>query len=301
MRALRRSTSSEAALSSLAPEVVVGDILNPASLRSAMDGCELVFHAAAISQYWRNGVDLLYRVNVAGTRNVLRTALKLGVDRVVLTSSVATLGVPTADNALLTESTDYNMVPDRFHYGHSKLLAEAELHRIAASGLDVICVNPSTVIGARDVNFIGGEILRRARKGWLWLAPPGGMGVVSAKHVGLGHVLAAELGRSDERYILNGENILHRDLLAIVAAEVGGRPPLFTFPKSALTGTAAAARAISKLRGVSLPTVFTQADLSARKMYFDGHKARRELGVPQSTARVAVREAWLWYRQEGML
>jgi len=194
VRALRRASSRLTALNGLEPELVIGDIMDVGSLRNAMAGCEVVFHAAAVSQYWRNSVDLLYQS-------------ASGVARVVVTSSVAVLGVPSNDHPVLDESATFNRPPGRFHYGYSKVLTEAEAARAIAGGLDVVCVNPASVIGRRDVYFVGGEVLRTAKRGLAFVAPPGGMGIVAAEVVGLGHVLAAERGRTGERYILNGENI----------------------------------------------------------------------------------------------
>lgn len=301
VRALRRESSALDALTGLTPEMVMGDVLDSDSLRAAMTGCQLVFHAAAISQYWRNKPDLIYTVNVIGTRNVLEAARSRGVDRVVFTSSVAALGVPTRSNQLITEEAWYNWPPGRFHYGHSKLLAEGEVGRAVARGLDVVSVNPTTVIGRRDVNHVGGEILRVVKKGWFLLAPPGGMGVVSAQATGIGHVLAAERGRTGERYILSGENISHRRMMEIVASVVGGTPPLATIPRTLMRGAVALAWQGLKFAGVDAPSFLAQMDLSTRDMYFDGSKATRELGMPYVDAATAIREAWSWYRQQGEL
>lgn len=304
VRALRRASSRLTALNGLEPELVTGDIMDSDSLRSAMAGCELVFHAAAVSQYWRNSLSLLYESNVTGTCNVLEAARMCGVSRVVVTSSVAALGIPSKDHAILDESATFNWPPERFHYGHSKVLVEAEISRAVAAGLDVVCVNPATVIGRRDVYFVGGEILRTVRRGFTLVAPAGGMGVVAAEAVGLGHVLAAERGRVGERYILNGANIAHSDFLKMVASVVGGRAPRFTVPRAAMRVASALARAIlggSRQSVARFSAMLSQLELSGLDMYFDGGKAERELGVPRIGARAAVEDAWAWYQHEGLL
>jgi dihydroflavonol-4-reductase len=323
VRAMRRTTSRLDALTGLEPELVVGDVLDYASLCHAMEGCDWVFHAAAISQYWRNTPDLIYEVNVTGTDNVLRAARAQGVQRVIVTSSVAALGVPRRPGQLMDESAAFNLPPARFHYGHSKVLVEAAVQRVVRPpsdevdaaptasrmprGLDVVIVNPVSVIGQRDVYFVGGEILRVMRRGLGWAAPPGGMGVVSAKAVGLGHVLAAERGRVGERYILNGENVAHRQLMELVAQVVGARRPVLRLPRwwmMALVGlldlVAWGQRAMPRLSHIPLPAA-EQVWLSAKDMYFDGRKAARELGFPRTSALEAVHEAWDWYVDQGML
>ena len=209
VRAMRRSSSQLDALAGLEPEIVTGNVLDKASLVQAMAHCNLVFHVAAISEYWRSSPEQIYHVNVTGTRRVLEAAMQCRIERVVFTSSVAVLGKPTFPGEVLNEASQFSHYPIPFHYGHSKVLAEAEVQQHVKNGLDVVVVNPASVIGQRDVNYIGGELISAAVKGWAIAAPSGGMGIVSAKDVGTGHVLAAESGKTGARYILNGENIPH--------------------------------------------------------------------------------------------
>ena len=299
--AMHRSTSRLDALEGLTPEFIEGDVLDTASLEHAMAGCDIVFHVAAVSEYWRAPPKQIYRINVAGTRNILQTAIKCHIDRVVYTSSVAVFGLPTFRGEILNESSEfsYSFIP--FHYGHSKWLAEAEVDRCVAQGLDVVTVNPASVIGQRDINYIGGELIKTAKKGWFIAAPSGGMGVVSAKDVGLGHLLAAEIGQTGARYILNGENLPHYDLLKIVASEIAVSPPRFVLP--AIIG-----RALARLMhilnqgGIRLKAVDPiQMYLSTIDMYFDSIKAISELGFEPRSAVDAVKEAVNWYKQYGML
>lgn len=301
VRALRRETSSLAALVGLDPELAIGDVLDAPALRAAMDGCEVVFHAAAISQYWRNSPETIYTINVTGTHNVLQAARESGVRRVVFTSSVGALGIPLKRGALLDETATFNLPPARFPYGHSKALAEVEVQRAVAEGLDVVIVNPATVIGQRDIGFVGGEFLRAAQQGKAFAAPPGGVGVISASAVGRGHVLALERGRRGERYILSGENILYRELMAVVADIVGARRPWFVIPRPALEIAALAAQGAGRFRRAAPLVDANQMRLSVRRLYFDTSKAERELGLLSVPARRGVEEAWAWYQAQGLL
>ena len=301
VRAMQRSTSSLQALDGLEPEMVVGDVLDFDSLRAAMAGCDWVVHAAAISQYWRNGADLIYKVNVEGTRNVLQAAQETDVQRLVFTSSVAALGLATESQTLVDETSSFNLPPERFPYGHSKVLAEEVVQDAVRDGLDAVIVNPVPVIGQRDIGFVGGEFLRAAKQGKAVVAPPGGSGVVSARIVGVGHVLAAERGRTGERYILNGENLPFRDLMTLVADVVGARPPWFVIPRPAMRLFAATVALANRLHNGPPLIDDVQARLSAHHLYFDGSKAAQELGFPHVPARAAVEEAWTWYRKHDML
>jgi dihydroflavonol-4-reductase len=300
VRAMRRATSSLDALDGLHPEIVVGDILDPPSLQAALRGCELVFHVAAVSDYWRTPAERIYEVNVKGTRHVLAAALEAGVERVVYTSSVGALGVPKPGH-LLDESDTFNLAPRRFPYGHSKHLAEEAVREAIALGLDAVIVNPAAVIGARDVHFIGGSLLREVRRGLSWFAPPGGLNWVEARTLGLGHVLAAENGRTGERYILGGENVSHHEALTTVAQVVGGRRPLGTLPRSALDLAALLVDAFNALWPGTPRLSGEQTRMSGVEICCDCSKARRELGFPETPFRVGVERAYAWYIAHGDL
>ncbi|NLF02777.1 MAG: NAD-dependent epimerase/dehydratase family protein [Anaerolineales bacterium] len=300
VRALRRSRSSLAALAGLAPELVDGDILEPASLHRAMQGCALVFHVAAVSDYWRTPPAQIYQVNVDGTRHVLQAAQAAGVERLVFTSSTSALGIPNR-NELLDETSQFNLLPRQFPYGHSKLLAEQAVQATVAQGLDAVIVNLAGVIGARDVHFIGGSLLREVRRGLSWASPPGGLNWVDAETVGEGHVLAAERGRSGQRYILGGENATHRAVIETVAQVVGGRRPLVTLPRWTLRFVALLADGLNWLWPGTPLFNGTQARLSALDLYTDCSRAQRELGFPLVPVRVAVERAYAWYQANGYL
>lgn len=298
VRAMRRPTSCLDALQGLEVEWVVGDVLDPESLAQALEGCDLAFHVAAVSDYWRTAAETIYRVNVDGTRNVVAAALAAGVRRLVYTSSVGALGVPP-DGRLLDEEAVFNLPPHRFPYGHSKHLAEEVVREAVAQGLGGVIVNPAAVIGPRDIHWIGGSLLREVQRGWAWFVPPGGTCWAASTDVGLGHVLAAERGRSGERYLLGGENLTHRETVEIVAEVVGGRRPLLTLPRFLMGPLAVATRGACRL--FCFPFSAEQVWLSARDIYCDSSKAVRELGYPQTPFRTAVEEAYIWYRERGLL
>ena len=301
VRAMQRPTSSLRALDGLDVERVTADLMDVGSLAEAVVGCELVFHSAGIAQYWRNRPRMIYTVNVVGTRNLLQAALDAGVNRVVFTSSVAALGLPERPGDLLDETANFNVSPAKFHYGYSKLLSEQQIQWAIAQGLDAVIVNPATVIGQRDVHFVGGAILRAAFRGWTLIAPPGGMGIVDAKSVGIGHVLAAEQGRTGERYILNGENLSHHRLMTLVSETVGKGRPIVILPRPLVHAFTAVLRGYEGLGGTRLPVSSSQWALSAHALYVDGTKAKQELGFQSAPVKDAIEAAWRWCRAYGLL
>ncbi len=302
VRVLLRPTSSLAALAGLDFETCHGEVLGDAdTLATAMAGCSWVFHTAAISDYWRHrGHRLLYRTNVDGTRNVLAAALRAGVERFVLTSSIAALGVP-APGHVLTEADRFNVPPRRFPYGHSKHLAECELRRAVAAGLEAVAVNPSVIIGPGDVNRTESAMFVQAARGRLRVAAPGGTNFVSVGDVVQGHIAAAERGRIGERYILAGENLSFREAFATVC-DIAARPgPAVVLPRWIMPVAAAAVGLVRFVVGPRLPVDGKEMRLSSACIYADGSKARAELGVPYTPFRTAARSAYDWYLENHYL
>lgn len=298
-RALRRKTSSLKALQGLSYDSAIGDVTDPDSLLAAMQGVDVLFHAAAVADYWRTGHERLYHVNVEGTRNVLRAAQSRGVRRVVFTSSVASLGCPPFGQAL-DESATFNLQPAQFHYGYSKVLAEQVVTEFVAGGLDVIVVNPAVVIGPRDVNLISGSILVEEKRIGIPAYPPGGVCVIDVADVCAAHIAAAERGRVGERYILGGENLWYRDMVATTARVVGRKPARIGLSRG-VTLRLAAAVDLLRRAGMSLPASGDQLRMSAETLWFDSSKARRELGLTTRPYAEAAQRTYDWYRANGFI
>lgn len=300
-RVLRRDSSPLDALDGLVYEDVLGDILDPEeTLAAAMEGCDWVFHVAAVSDYWRKRKEQLYRVNVKGTANILAAARLAGVKRFVFTSSLAALGLPS-NGQMLRESSHFNLEPERFPYAHSKYLAEEEVLRATESGLETVIVNPTFVLGPRDVNQISGSIIVQASSGRLFFYPPGGVNFVAVGDVAEGHIAAAERGRSGERYILAGENLKHREALNVICEVVKRRPPVLPLPKQLLPVAALGVSAARALLGKRIPVDENQVWLSGQNIYADGSKAVNELALARTPFQVAVQRAYDWYNTYGYI
>lgn len=298
---LHRESSSQKALEGLDYDSVLGDILDePEALARCMEGCDWVFHVAAVADYWRQGKEWLYKVNVEGTRRVLEGARLAGVQRVVFTSSLAAMGMPQPGQ-LLTEANEFNLEPAQFPYGHSKHLAELEVQRAVEQGVEAVIVNPSIVLGARDVNQISGSIIVEVARGLVRFLPPGGANYVAVEDVAAGHIAAAEKGRTGERYILGGENLTSAEMVALVAEVVGRPAPRVRLPAWFLPPAAWAVRGARAILGNRVPMDENQVRLLARYVYADSQKAIAELGLPQTPVRTAVQRAYNWYNRNGVL
>ena len=280
-------------------EHALGDITQPETLKDAMQGVDIVFHTAA-----RLGrpviVEELYRVNVLGTRYVLDAAFETNIKRLIFTSTAAALGVPRSipgrgrKQSLMDESNTWNFPANWWPYGHSKYRAEFEVQSAVAKGLDAVIVNPTLVIGAGDINRIGGETIIHAAKNHLFAAPPGGLNVIHINDLVEGHLKALEHGVRGERYILGHKNMTHREYLNLVCEVVGVRPPLFVIPNWILKLLATPVEIFAKI--FPLPIGGDLPRKSGFKFSYSIDKSKADLGFTiQETTRGAVQEAYNWY------
>jgi len=299
VRILRRLSSPLLAVRDLAVDHAIGDVTNLDSLLAAMQGVDVVFNVAAISQYWRNTASLVYKVNVGGAQNVFEAAARSGVQRIVHTSSAAAVGIIRGRSA--SEADPFNQLPDRFPYGHSKWLAEEIARERVKSGQDIVMVNPAAIVGARDINWISGSILREAKRRHIPVIPQGGVNFVAVQDVVAGHIAAVEKGRSGERYILGGENLTNRQTTEMAFAIVGVKPPRITQPHWTIPLAGWVLDVIAKIVGPRLPLSGEQMRLTAEYLYFDSSKAQRELGLPHTPVRQALQECYDWYVEHGYL
>lgn len=300
VRVLRRPTSSLKALEGIPVEEAIGDILDVESLRKAMEGCGTLFHAAGLAQYWRVPRETVYQVNVEGTRNALEAAKAAGVQRVVHTSSIAAFGVPAQDG-LVNETHGFPASSESWAYGHSKYLAEQAVLAAVAQGLSAVIVNPAIIMGPRDINFVGGELIRASIKGQLRVVPPGGSSTIHVADAVAGHIAAAEKGRTGERYILGAENLTHWEMASILSQVTGGGRPMAVLSKASLPVLGWVVDTFNRVRGGPPLVSGEQIRLSAHRFFMDPSKAVRELGLPQRPFREAARGAFEWYQARGMI
>jgi dihydroflavonol-4-reductase len=300
-RALARPSSSLAALKGLEYEVAVGDVTDGQSLLAAMEGCDAVFHVAGVvADYYNQDTALTYRVNVDGTRHMVEAALAAGVPRLVFTSSQVALGFGQGQTPI-DESHQYNLPPAVYPYGYSKHLAEIEVQQAVGRGLHAVIVNPSAVIGPRDVNAAKRGIVLDVAKGRIRVVPPGGINVVDVMDVAQGHVLALEKGRPGERYLLAGHNIPLIDVVRLASNVLGVRPPLGEIPRSLIKPMAGLLDAVHRLAPQALPLSGDMLRMGSRYVYADNRKAVVELGWTVTPLDETIGRAVAWLREVGAL
>lgn len=300
VRIFRRPASNLAAVADLDVEHVTGDIRDRKAVLEAVRGCDIVFHAAALVSYWRRQRETMYDINIGGTANVVHACLQAGVAKLVHTSSIAAIGF-TADGTPADEATPFNWDAYDVGYRISKFRAEQEVLRGVNAGLPAVIVNPSVIVGERDIHFNGGQIVRDVYKRRLFYYIDGGINVVYVGDVVKGHLAAAKRGKVGERYLLAGENLTHRQVLKITAEVVSGWKPLFRLPFAGARAIASMAETIANLTNTK-PWIGRElvAGLNLT-CWYSSDKAARELGHTVTPFRTAVERTFAWYKAHGML
>jgi len=299
VRVLVRPASDRRNVSGLAVEIVEGDLRRASTLAAACAGCSALYHVAADYRLWTRDPRELYASNVEGTRNLMRAALGAGIPRIVYTSSVATLGLH-ADGSPATEDSPVGLGNMIGHYKRSKFLAERAVDELVAQeGLPAVIVNPSTPIGPHDVKPTPtGRMIRDAAAGRIPAYVDTGLNLVHVEDVARGHLLAFEHGKIGRRYILGGEDMALRDILAAIARHTGRRPPRIRLPRPALYPVAMVAEAWAWVTHGNEPQVTLDGlRMSRKKMFFDSARARRELGYTTRPALEAIEDAVDWFRR----
>lgn len=300
LRLLVRPTSNTANIDALKAERVTGDLRDPASLQTAMSGCQVVFHVAADYRLWTPDPHEMYRANVEGTRAILQAARECGVRRVVYCSSVATMGFN--DRAVPVQESDPVSIAGMIgHYKRSKFMAEQVALEAGKSGQNVVIVNPTTPIGEMDIKptptgRIIVDFLQRNFPAYV----DTGLNLADVKAVARGHILALEKAVPGERYILGGEDLTLKQLLDKLAAITGLPSPSMKVPHAVALGFAFFDELfIGRLLGKEPRATIDAVRMGRKKMFASSAKAERDLGYQVVPVDAALRRAVEWFKANG--
>ena len=303
VKALARKGSDRRNLEGLEVEIVEGGLLDKSALEAGVKGCRYVFHVAADYRIWVPNPADMYRANVDGTENVIRSAAKAGAERIVHCSSVAAVKVPD-DHTPVDETSEYSTLDEVVgDYKKSKYLADVLARRLGKEEkLPVVVVNPAAPIGPRDIKPTPtGRIVVDFMKGRMPSYIDTGMNVVHVDDVAMGHWLAALKGRVGERYILGGENLTLKGVLDLLAAATGRSAPRFKTPYAVAYAFGAVDTAIARMRGVEPMAPLDAIKMAKHYMWFSSEKAQRELGYSSRPAAAALKDAADWFAANGYI
>ena len=297
VRLLVRKGADTRNIDDLDVEVALGDLRDPPSLKSALTGCSVLYHAAAYYSLWDRDQRLIYDINVAGTRNILQAARECGLDRVVYTSTVGCIGL-NPDGTPADETTPFDPATLSNDYKRSKHQAEQVALEFADSGLPVVIVNPSTPVGPRDIKptptgKIVLDFLNRNMPAYL----DTGLNLIDVADCARGHLLAEKKGTPGERYILGNRNMSLFEILLALESITGLKAPRIKIPYWAALAAGWVCETLSN-RVTGRPPAIPLAGVRMAKyfMYFDSSKAVRELGLPQNPVETALKQAVDWFQ-----
>ena len=302
VRALVRPSSPRTNLDLPGLQIVEGDLRDERAVVDAAAGARFVFHVAADYRLWAPDPGEIVRNNVDSTRHVLHAARAAGAERIVYTSSVATLrlnpdGTPADESVMLSQDAAIGA------YKRSKVAAEElALQMAAADGLPVVIVNPSTPIGPRDVRPTPtGRIIVEAASGRMPAFVDTGLNLVHVDDVARGHLLALQRGRIGQRYILGGENVTLARMLEMIAGLTGRAAPRVRLPRAAVYPIALAAETMARFTGREPFATLDGLRMARYRMFFTSARAQLELGYTARPVIEAVTDAIGWFRQAGQI
>ncbi|MDD5284807.1 MAG: NAD-dependent epimerase/dehydratase family protein [Desulfuromonadaceae bacterium] len=299
VRVLVRPGSDTSNLSGLDVEFWKGDLLDRETLRQGLKGCDVLYHAAADYRLWTRTPDEMYRVNVGGTESILEASIESGLDRVVYTSSVGTLG-NSGDGTPGKEDTPVSLADMVGPYKKSKYLAERVAEKFVSRGLPLVVVNPSTPVGPRDIKptptgKIIVDFLKRKMPAYL----DTGLNIIAVEDCARGHILAEQKGRVGEKYILGNSNLTLHHIFGLLEELTGIPSPRVKLPYLPILAAAYINDGLSRITGREPLIPLAGVQMASKFMYFDSSKSVQELGLPQTPVKDALRLAVDWFRSNG--
>ncbi len=281
-------------------ETMAGDLRDADSVARAMEGCSVVYHAAADYRLWARHGEELYQSNVDGTRNILRAAREAGVERLVYTSTVGCIGIPSG--GIGDEAVPVALESMTGAYKRSKFLAEQTALSFAGEGFPVVIVNPTAPVGDHDRKPTPtGKIIVDFLRGKMPAYIDTGLNLVDAGDTAKGHLLAAEKGKPGERYILGCENLTLKEILERLGRLAGVPAPRIQVPYAVAYATGICSTAWAMLTGSEPRAPLDGVRMARKKMFVSWEKARRELGFAPGPVDRALERAIQWFRANGYI
>jgi dihydroflavonol-4-reductase len=299
VRVLARKGGDRTALEGCAVEIAEGDLLDPSSLKAAVTGVKRVYHVAADYRLWARDARELYRANVDGTRHILSAAAEGGAERIIYTSTVGALGIPK-DGSPGDETSPVGLEDMVGPYKASKFLAERVAEEWAGRGAPIVIVNPSAPLGPWDVKPTPtGQMVVDFLRGKMLGSIDTGLNIVHVRDVARGHILAADRGRVGQKYVLGNQNLSLIEIFRALAGLTGLPPPRFRVPYGVAWLAALCMEGAALVSGGTPQVPLNAVRMGRKRMYFSAAKAVRELGLPQTPAEDALRDAVGWFVGRG--
>jgi dihydroflavonol-4-reductase len=298
VRALVRGQAAAARLAQRGATPVLGDLVGELDLADAMSGCGLAYHAAGLNLFCMPDPKPLFRVNVEGTLRIIEAAARAAVPRMVYTSSAATLG--ESQGSIGNEDSSHRgwflSVYERSKY-EAELVAQEAAERL---GVELVCVNPSSVQGPGRVSGTARWLIRYANGKLRWMIQTR-VSLVDIADCTEAHLRAAERGLPGRRYVVSGPSRPIAELIQIVGSVTGRSYPVHFFPSAPAVALGSAVGSAFRLLGKRPPICREMMRTLAHGHAYDGSRAARELGFAYTPIEESLQRAMRWYSEHGYL
>lgn len=276
------------------------DIRNSEAVKKAVKGCDVVFHLAGLISYWSKFNNLQYEVNVRGTKNMVQACLENNVERLIYVSSVAANGIEK-NGKLADEETLYNLFPLGVSYCDTKFLAENEVYKGIAKGLDAVIISPASMYGQGDKRKIKSDLTFSFKFPFNLFYIKGGLAVVDVEDVVEGLIQAQKIGKKGEKYLLVSQNLSFYEIRKTVAEVLKKKPPFICIPNRVLLFFSYISLAVSKITNKKPKLLPEIVRLNKLELFFSNKKARQKLGIKFRPFKESIKKAVVWYKTHGYL
>ncbi len=285
-RVLIRKTSNTLGLEGLNPEIYYGDLSNPDSIKKAAEDCQVIVHCAANTKQWKTSWQEHAAVNIKGTQSILSAALANKHRKLILVSTANTF--PLINGRALDIDTDY-----------IKSKKAAEDFILEQKDIPATVINPSFMIGARDVKPSSGQSVLHYLNNNPVICPAGGKSFIHVKDVAEAIVKAITSETSGKRFLLANENMSYRRFFKLIRQETGVAKNVFELPAPVSLLAGKAGSLISDTFGLSLKLTSENAALINKNLYYDGSKSYEALGLQKRRIESAIQDAVEWFQKHG--
>lgn len=292
-----RPSADVSVIEDIPSEVFYGDISEEAEVMKAMEGCNFVVHTASITEQWAVTFREYERVNVTGTKNVVKACLAHQVERLIHVSTANTIG-PGNKNRPGTELNSFTLLNVNSGYISSKYIAQQYvLEQVEKAKLPAIIINPTFMIGPYDAKPSSGKLILHGMNKRVVFYPPGGKNFVHINDVCTGIISALEMGKIGDCYLMAGENLTYKEFFSLLNKVSGQRSKLIRIPEFVLK----IAGIIGTLSGIFSPVSrklnYSSAYMLCLYNYYSGNKSERELLLKYTPIENAIDNALKWFRE----
>lgn len=281
-------------------ERVLGDLLIEKEVVDAAKGCDMVIHIAASTSVWPSRSEIVNKVNINGTKNVIEACKQNHIKRLICVGSASSFGFGTKENPGV-ETNPYESGKYGVDYMDSKYKAMQLVLEEAKKGLPALVVCPTFMFGAYDSIPSSGAMIVAVYRGEVPGYSPGGKNYVFVKDVSRAIVNALTMGQIGECYILGHENLSYKDAFEKIANTIGVKAPTLPMPGFIIKSYGFMGGLFATLTKTRPKLSYPLARLACENHYFSSAKAIKELQLPQTPIEVGIKEAFDWLKDNGYL